>query len=112
MWLRRISLCCDLSCACREKNDLDNQRGGGRYIKSEKRGRQSSTNLLGRQLINRLVYLEQEDLLRSSCKKSLEAKLKSVNDESKFYSVGSGKTLKTFLEEKWCFCEINLMALT
>lgn len=100
MWLRRISLCCDLSCACREKNDLDNQRGGGRYIKSEKRGRQSSTNLLGRQLINRSVYLEQEDLLRSSCKKSLEAKLKSVNDESKFYSVGSAKTLKTFLEEK------------
>lgn len=45
--------------------------------------------------------------------KEFRAKLKKyMKDESKFYSVGSGKPLKTFLEEKRCFCEINLMAVT
>lgn len=82
-------MCYDLSCSCREKKDLDNQEG--RCIKSEQRGIQSSTNLLGRQLINISVYLEQ-DVLRSNWKKSLEGKLKkSVNDESKYYSEVLGK---------------------
>lgn len=75
-----VLLRCDVSCTCREK-DLDNKRGEERYSgTSIQRGRQSGTNLLGRQKLNRPVYLEQDDMLRSSCQKSLGAKLKYMNE--------------------------------
>lgn len=74
-----VLLCCDLSFSCREK-DLDNKREERYSGTGIQRGRQSGTNLLGRQKINRPVYLEQDDMLRSSCQKSLGAKLKYMNE--------------------------------